>query len=103
MGLMGAAEVGADAVDELLGGEEPGGLDHGALAVDPLGLYSVRPRALRGQPAGDDAHARAGALDLAVVGADPRPHLRADVPGGVVPDEEQGLLALGRQTVAAPG
>ena len=39
----------------------------------------------------------AGPLDLAIVPPDPVPHLAADVPGGVVPDQRQDPDALGRE------
>src|SRR5437899_677229 len=69
--LVGAGIVGADALDELLGGEQAVGLVDLALAVGPLGLDSVQPRAFHRQVAGDYAHAHTGPLHLAVVGADP--------------------------------
>src|SRR5439155_26777902 len=93
MRLVGAVVVGADALDELFGGEQAVGLVDLALAVDPLGLYGVQPRALRGQEAGEDAHALARPFHLAVVGAEPGAGRVADVPGGVVPEEEQRLLS----------
>src|SRR3954465_10189102 len=77
-------------------------LDDGTLAVDPLRLDRVEPRRLHRQVAGDDPHAPLG-LRPAVVRLDPGPDPAADVPGGVVPDQEQGTLALGREPRARPG
>ena len=45
----------------------------------------------------------AGPLDLAIVPPDPVPHLAADVPGGVVPDQRQDPDALGRELFGGPG
>src|SRR5918911_1864712 len=86
-------EGGADALDELGGRQQAGWLNDAALAMHPLGLDGVQPRALDRQVARDDPDAGAGQLDLAVVAADPGPDLTADVPGGVVPDQQQGGLA----------
>ena len=97
MGFMGAAE-GAQTRSAVLGAEQAVGLDDAALAVDPLGLDRVEPGALDRQVAGDDAHAAARrCLTCAVVVADPGAHRLADVPGGVVPDQQQRRLARGRQ------
>src|SRR5437763_1491345 len=62
----------------------------------------VEPRALARQAA-DQKPAAAVALDPAVVGRDPGAHLAADVPGGVVPNQEQGPHALGRELAGHPG
>ena len=78
------------------------GFDDAAFAVDPGGFDGVEPGALDRQVAGDDPDAVAALLDLAVVVADPVAHLVADVPGGVVPDQEQRLLAVGVELAAAP-
>ncbi len=55
MRLMGAVEVGADPVSDLLGAEQSGGLHDGALAVDPFGLNWIEPRTLDRQEAGQNA------------------------------------------------
>src|SRR5438270_10340653 len=71
-----AAVVVAQALLKLLGGELAIRLDHGPLAVHPLGLDRVEPRALARQAA-DQKPAAAVALDPAVVGRDPGAHLAA--------------------------
>src|SRR5947208_13462165 len=91
-----AAVVVAQALLKLLGGELAIRLDHGPLAVHPLGLDRVEPWVLARQAA-DQKPAAAVALDPAVVGRDPGAHRAADVPGGVVPNQEQGPHALGRE------
>ena len=70
--------------------------------MDPGRFDGVEPRTFDGQVAGDDANATAAPLDLAVVVADPVAHRLADVPGGVVPDQEQGREALRRELCGAP-
>src|SRR5215210_1734729 len=102
MGLMGTAVGVADAVGELVDREQAVSLDDAPLAVGPGRLDRVEPGALTGQVAGDDAHAPAAPLHLAIVVADPRADLVADVPGGVVPAQEQGRLAGGVERAAAP-
>src|SRR5215210_5839137 len=92
----------ADAISELADRQEAIGFADAPFAVDPLGLDGVEPGALAGQVAGDDAHAPASLLDLAVVVADPVADLMADVPGGVVPDQQQGLLPGRVERAAAP-
>ena len=42
-------------------------------------------------------------LDLQIVGSEPRTHLPADVPGGIVPQQHQDAFLLGRQPLAKPG
>src|SRR5262245_20975711 len=103
MGMVRAVEGGADALDEFGGWQQPGRLQHPPLAMDPFGLDGVEPRRLDRQVAGDDPYPGAGQLDLAVVAADPGPDLVTDMPGGVVPDQQQCLLAEGLEFGAAPG
>ena len=69
------------------------GLDHFALAVYPLGFYGVKPRTLLGQKAAYDPHSTATVFDSAVMLAEPAPNLFGEMPTGVVPDEQQHLLA----------
>ena len=59
----------------------------------PFGLYGVKPRALLRKKAAYDPHAFAAVFDTAVVRPEPAPHLAAYVPGSVVPNREQHLLA----------
>src|SRR5215211_4748902 len=83
----------ANSVGELISAKQSLGLCNLAFAVDPLGLYSVEPRALGGQRARYYPNPMAAGFDLAVVSADPTSHLVAFVPACVVPDQQQGLLA----------
>src|SRR5215212_2119256 len=102
MGLVGAAVGIGDALSELVDGEEAVGFHDTAFAMDPGRFDGVEPGALDRQVAGDDADAVAALLGLSVVATDPGADLLADVPGGIVPDEEQGLLAVGVELSAAP-
>jgi hypothetical protein len=82
---MSTAEDLADSTRELVGRERPIGLDRLALAVDPLGLYGVKPRALLRKKTTHDPHALFLAVfDLSVVFAEPPPDLPGYVPAGVV-------------------
>src|SRR3954453_630411 len=92
MRLIGARERRADAFGQFAGGEQAGGLDHLALAVDPLGLGGIEPGALDGQGAGHDPDAAAAVPPLSVVLADPAADVLAQMPGGVVPDQEERRL-----------
>ena len=103
MGMMGTAEGGTDPLRQFVGGEQTCGLDHPFLAMQPLGLNGVQPRALDRQGTGEQAHALARLLDLAVVRAQPGAHDLAVVPGGVVPDQQHGALALGLGLLGTPG
>jgi hypothetical protein len=78
------------------------GLDHFALAVYPLGFYGVQPRALLGKKAAHDPYPFCALLDFSVVRSEPAPDLFGDVPTGVVPDENQHLLAHSFELLAAP-
>lgn len=66
--VMRTAENRAYPLDQLAGHEQPIGLDHLALGVNPLGLDGVQPRALLGQKkAAYDPHPVPALFDLAVV------------------------------------
>ena len=102
MRFMGAAVGVGDAIGEVLDGQQTIGFDDAALAVDSGGFDGVEPGALDRQVAGDDPNTDAALLDLAVVVTDPVAHQVADVPGGIVPDQEQGVLAVRMEFAAAP-
>jgi hypothetical protein len=82
--------------------QQPFRFDDCPLAVHPLGLDRVEPRALTRQQAGDKADALSLRLDEAVVRPYPVAYLLAFVPRGIVPDQQQGLFAQCREFVAAP-
>src|SRR5829696_5288956 len=95
-------ECRADPLGQLVGTEHSIGLDHLALAVYPLGLYRIEPRALFGQKAAYDPHARAALFDLTVVRSDPPSHFSAYVPACVVPDQHPNSLAERFELLGAP-
>src|SRR5215210_1821000 len=102
--VMRTTENPADPVGELVSAQQTVGLDHAPLAVNPFGLYSVQPRAPRGQIAAYDPHSSfaAALFDSAVMFSEPAPDLLGDVPACVVPDEKQDLLANSFELFAAP-
>src|ERR671910_1023237 len=87
---------------ELIRTEQPIELHDPPFAVNPLGLYSVQPRTLLGKQATHDPHALSAVFDLSVVFAEPPPDLPGYVPAGVVPDEQEDLLAQLFQPFQAP-
>src|SRR5215211_5459054 len=104
MRLMDTAEGPTNPIGELISTEQPLGLNYLAFAMNPLGFYRVEPRALGGQQTRHYPHsgfASAG-FDTAVVGGDPVAHLVALMPGGVVPDKKQSLLAPPLEFLRAP-
>src|SRR5919109_4118691 len=96
-----AREVGADTPDEFCFAQEPIRFGDCPLGVDPLWLDSIQPRALDRQLADQDSHAPLP-LGPPVMGANPRADFLADVPTGVVPHQQQHLLAVGLQQCADP-
>lgn len=56
MRFMGTALIGAYPFSQLLGPEQTGWLDNGALTMNPLGHNQVEPGALDRQIADEDAH-----------------------------------------------
>jgi hypothetical protein len=94
------AEDLANSVGKLVSTKQPLGLNYLPLAMNPLRLDRIEPRALGGQQTWHYPDPTAAGFDLAVVGDDPLPHFMAFVPACVVPDEKQCLLALLLEPVA---
>src|SRR3712207_5047945 len=92
----------ADPICQLVSREQPIGLDHLALAVDPLGLYGVRPRALLGQKAAYDARSAATPCDSADGRSDPFSNPVGGLPASVVPDHNPHPLVRSFELLAAP-
>ena len=75
MRFVGTAENLADSTCKLVSREQPIGLGHLSLAVNPLGLYGVEPRALLGQEAHYDPYSSTiVVLDLLVMSCNPTTH-----------------------------
>src|SRR4051794_15155497 len=101
--VMRAIKGRAHPLGQLVGTQQTLRLHHAPLAVHPLGLYRVQPRALLRQKAAYDPNTFLLALlHLPVVLAHPPPNLLAYVPAGVVPHQDQDLLAGLRQLLRAP-
>src|SRR5215216_7401486 len=85
--VMGTAEDPTGPVGKLVSAQKTVGLYHLPLAVHPLRLDGVQPRALFGQKAAYDPHSSfaVAPFDLAVVFAEPSSYLAAYVPACVVP------------------
>src|SRR5687767_9402511 len=94
----------ADPLGQLVSREQAVGLYNLALAMDPLGLYRVEPRALLRQEAAYDPHPRATFFDPPVVRGNPvGAHLFGGMPASVVPDQNpHPLLACSFELLAAP-
>src|SRR6266508_5449144 len=102
MGFGCTSIIGVDARLQFVGAEHAVGLRNRTLAMHPLGLDWVEPRALAGQQARHDPHALAGLFEAAIMDANPVAHILALVPGGIVPDQEPATHALGRQPLTTP-
>jgi hypothetical protein len=96
------AIVGIDPRFELSGPQQAVWFRHGSFAMDPFRFNRVEPRTCAWPRTHDDAHALGTLLDLLLVLTHPVPHRLAAVPGGVVPDQQHGGEALGRESGGAP-
>ena len=91
--VVGYVEGSTDAPFTFVGAQQTGWLGHAALAVDPAGLDGIEPRTLGRQEAGDDADAVSPLLYRPVVLPQPVADLLAQMPAGVIPDQQQRRLA----------
>src|SRR5678816_2082242 len=96
------AIIGIDPCFQFGGTQESVRFRHGPLAMDPFRFNRVEPRTFAGQVADNDAHTRATLLDLLIMVAYPAPHGMTAVPGGIIPDQQQGGEALGGELGRAP-
>ena len=90
-----------DALFRFLACKFPRGLANGPLAMHPLRLNPVEPRAFGRQLAPHETTA-AVALHTSVMRRDPGAHFAADRPRGIVPDDEERLFAFVRQAGGQP-
>ena len=97
LGLL-TAKVVTDPLPDLLSSQKPSRFDNRSLAVDPFRLNPVEPGTLGRQPAQDDAYTTfAGASLLQhglIVLAYPSSDLLTHMPGGVIPNQYEHVLAL---------
>src|ERR687896_2521620 len=96
------AKVITDPLGQFPATEQAVGLPHPAFGMDPARFDGVEPRAFGGQGAGQNPYPLAISLDPAVVFLNPALYFLAKVPGGVVPHQEQGLLAQRLQLATNP-
>src|SRR5919106_1664703 len=96
------AKVITDPLGQLLATEQAVGLHYPTFGMDPARFDGVEPRAFGGQGTGENAHPLASALDRAVVFPNPVFHFLTDVPGGIVPHQEQRLFAQRLQLATNP-
>jgi len=75
---------------------------HGPFAMHPLGFDRIEPGASRRQLESQEAHPRACLFDLLMAFSDQGLHDFAEMPGGMIPDQQPGVLPLRRQLLAAP-
>ena len=77
-------------IRELISSQQPLGLNHFPLAINPFGLYGVEPRTLLGQKAAYDPHSTATVFDSAVILAEPASDLLGAV-GSQEDDRGKGV------------
>src|SRR5215207_2155898 len=100
--IMRATEDPTDPIRKLISSQKTVRFHDLALSVYPFGLYGVQPRALFRQKTAYDPHSFTTLLDLAVMPSEPASDFSGDVPGSVVPDEEQNLPASRFELLATP-
>ncbi len=100
---MSAAKTCTNTLGQLIRRQPAGGFSHSAFAVKPVRFNRVEPWTLGRQATTYDAHSLSCLLDLGIVFTQPLTHLATDMPGGVIPDQQQGLLPSSFQTSATPG
>src|SRR6266487_4412642 len=94
--------VGIDSCFQFIRTQQAVRFRYSTLPVDPFWFNGVEPRTFAGQRADDEAHADGALFDLLIVLTHPVSHGLAAVPGGVVPDQQQGGEALGRELGGTP-
>src|SRR5215210_2013637 len=102
--VMRTVEDRAYSFGQLVSREQPVRLYDLALAMNPLGLHRVEPRALGGQKAAYDPHSgfASAVFDFSVVRGDPLFDLFRDVPACVLPDQNPNPLACRLELLGAP-
>src|SRR5215212_7659907 len=100
--VMRTTEDPAYPVCEFVSAQQSVGFYDLALAVYPLGLYSIEPRTLLRKKAAHDPHSAPALLEFSVVRSEPAPDLFGDVPARVVPDQKQHSLACRLELLATP-
>src|SRR5581483_6996852 len=94
MGFIGTAKMSTNALGQLLGSEQAIEFDNSLLGMDPPGLNGVEPGTFRGQKERQETYPFALLLDLLAMLSDPDLHDLTGMPGGMVPDQQPGTLAV---------
>src|SRR4051794_12727559 len=102
MCFIGTAKVRTNAPGQLRSGKQAVGFDNGPLAMRPFRFDRVEPGAFRREAKGQNPYSFPALFDLLIVFSDPGPHALADMPGGIVPNQQPSTLALRLQSLTAP-
>jgi hypothetical protein len=94
-------DIVADSGDHLCGRQQGGRFYDGPLAVHPAGFNGIEAGTFEGQAAGQHADPTLAFGPLIVL-PHPGPHLTADRPRGIVPDQHQPPRALSGQALTDP-
>jgi hypothetical protein len=70
--------------------------------MHPFGFNGIEPRTLLGQEKRQDTYPFASLLHELIMGTYPGTNELADVPGGMIPNQEPGGFAPRRQPLRAP-
>ena len=90
-----------DARDQLRSSQLASWLNNCPLAMYPMRLNAIQPRAFRRQLTNDDSHPTFG-LYFPIVCSQPATHRLRDMPRGIIPDQQQGFLAFFGQSATDP-
>src|SRR5258706_11529127 len=82
------SKVSTDPFSKLLSCQQSIVLNHVAFAMHPLGLDGIEPGTFGRQKERQNAYSFSGLSDLLVVLTNPGAYLLADMPGGVIPDQQ---------------
>ena len=99
-----------DSLLQFVGTKDALGFDDPALTMAPPGLGRIEPWTVAGQPARRQPHTLTSPRHGLIVLAQPLTHLAADMPAGIVPDQDQrgpatsgGLRGTPGQALAGTG
>src|SRR5215472_1585813 len=99
MGFIGTPKMSTNAFSQLLSREHSIRFHYGLLRMDPLRFNWVEPGALCGEQERQNTDPLVRLLDLLIVPTNPLAHHLADMPGGIVPDQQPMPFSLRSQTL----
>src|SRR5215510_152430 len=103
MGFMSAVESGTYSLGQFVHGQGTIRFENTTLGMEPLRFNGIEPGTLDGQRANQQANALSRTLDLLIMLTDPLSHSLTAMPGGIIPNQGQHMLAEGLDFVAQPG